>query len=139
MTKKFEDLRAFNAAVDLMVDVYETTCVFPKHELYGLTSQIRRAAVSVVSQIAEGQGRLSPGEWRQLLSQARGSLYEVEAEIIASRRLKYVDEATYERLRQSCTEVGSPLAGLIRYVQHREQLAKPHRGNRQRATGNSAQ
>jgi len=80
---KYEGLVAFQRAMDLMVAVYQETDSFPRSERYGITSQIRRASLSVVSQIAEGQGRLTPGEWRQLLSQARGSLFEVEAQAIA--------------------------------------------------------
>jgi four helix bundle protein len=137
MSKKFEDLDAFEAAVDLMVAVYEATANLPKHELYGLTSQLRRAAVSVLSQIAEGQGRLSPGEWRQLLSQSRGSLYEVEAQAIACQRLGYWDDNTYANVRAHCRKVGSPLSGLIRFVEKQERLAKQRRGNRQPPTGNS--
>ncbi|HEU4889367.1 MAG TPA: four helix bundle protein [Thermoanaerobaculia bacterium] len=86
----FEDLRAFQRALDLMVAVYETTEDFPRHELFGLTSQLRRASGSIVSNIAEGQGRLTFGEWRQHLSHARGSLYEVQAEVLASQRLKFL-------------------------------------------------
>jgi four helix bundle protein len=137
MSKKFEDLDAFKQAVELTLVVYEITNGFPRHELYGLTAQLRRAAVSVVSQIAEGQGRLRSGEWRQLLSQARGSLYEVEAELIVSVRLNYVDTATYIRLRKKCKNAGAPLAGLIRFVERQERLAKQRPGNRQPGTGHS--
>lgn len=138
MPDKIEDLNAFRNAIDLVVEVYDVTSRFPRCESYGLTSQLRRAAVSIAAQIAEGQGRLSFGEWRQLLSQARGSLYEVEAEVIAAARLSIIDEATHERLRRACKRVGGPLAGIIRYVQSRERLAKQPTGNRSQATGNSA-
>ena len=79
--KSLHDLVAFQRALDLTEVVYRESSVFPSEELYGLTSQIRRAAVGVVSQIAEGHGRVTYGEWRQLLSQARGSLFEVEARL----------------------------------------------------------
>lgn len=133
----FEDLQGFQAAIRLMVDVYRSTESFPKRELYGLAAQMQRASVSVVSHIGEGQGRLTFGEWRQLLSQGRGSLYEVEAQTIASRELGYIDEQSYEYLRSRARDVGRLLAGLIKYVQRREaQQKKKPVGNGQQATGN---
>jgi four helix bundle protein len=120
MVKTFEDLDVFKRALDLMVSVYEATEDFPKREFYGLASQLRRASVSVVSNIAEGQGRLTPGEWRQLLSHARGSLFEIEAQVIAAERLRYIEAATMRRLRTETKTVGQPLAGLIDYVRTRE-------------------
>ena len=103
-----------------MEEIYTTTEAFPKREMYGLTSQIRRASVSVVSHIAEGQGRLTIGEWRQMLSQARGSLYEVEAQLLAAKRLRFIDDATFEKVRIRAKSVGVALAGLIKYVRERE-------------------
>lgn len=126
----FEDLKVFREAIDLMVGVYRVTESFPKHELYGLVSQMRRAAVSVASQIGEGQGRLTFGEWRQMLSQGRGSLFELEVQLIASERLHYIDAATYAALRSQAREVGSKLIGLIRYVQSREAQARTSRPRR---------
>jgi four helix bundle protein len=118
--KTFEDLRAFQRALDLMVDVYQATERFPKHEFYGLTAQMRRAACSVVSNIAEGQGRLSYGEWRQMLSTARGSLYEVQAQVIASTRLSFFGEATAEHLKKRIRAAAQELSGLIDWVRRRE-------------------
>jgi four helix bundle protein len=118
--KNFEELDAFQRAVDLMVDVYRASKAFPDEERYGLTSQIRRAAVSVVSNIAEGQGRLTPGEWRNSLGHARGSLFEVQAQAIAAQRLGFVDEIVYRKLRSSIKRAAMPLAGLIDYVRSRE-------------------
>ncbi|HYS53442.1 MAG TPA: four helix bundle protein [Thermoanaerobaculia bacterium] len=118
--KNFEELDAFQHAVDLMVDVYRASAAFPIEERYGLTSQIRRASVSVVSNIAEGQGRLSDGEWRNSLSHARGSLYEVQAQAIAANRLEFLDDDSYRRLRSSIKRAAKPLSGLIAYVKRRE-------------------
>ncbi len=118
--KNFEELSVFKRAIELMVSVYRTTESFPREERYGLTAQVRKASVSVVSHIAEGQGRLSLGEWRQFLSQARGSLYEVQAQTIAAHRLGFLDEIGYAALRLSIRRVASPLAGLIAYVRKRE-------------------
>jgi four helix bundle protein len=137
--KSFEDLDVFQSAMDLRVDIHRLTESFPKHELFGIVSQLRRAAGSVVRNIAEGQGRLTFGEWRQFLGQARGSLYEVEAELIAALRLGYINEEALRTQQQHARKVGRMLAGLIRYVRTRE-IAARHRneqsrpGNRQPAT-----
>ena len=136
MAKTFEDLRAFQRAVDFMVDVYAATESFPARELYGLTTQMRRAACSVVSHIAEGQGRLTYGEWRQMLSQGRGSLYEVQAQIIASERLGFLQPVVAEHLRTSSRTAGRELAGLIDWVKKREAQAKRPRTPKSQATSN---
>jgi four helix bundle protein len=119
-----EDLRAFQHALDLMVDVYTATASFPRHELYGLTSQMRRASCSVVSNIAEGQGRLTFGERRQLLSQARGSLYEVQAQVIAAQRLDFMTSEVANPLMKRVRETAIELAGLIAWVKKRESQSK---------------
>jgi four helix bundle protein len=136
MKKTFEDLRAFQRAVDFMVDVYTATDPFPNREMYGLTSQMRRAACSVVSNIAEGQGRLSYGEWRQMLSQSRGSLYEVQAQVIAAHRLGFLARSEADSLRKSGTAVGRELAGLIDWVRKRESEAKRPTSKKSQATSN---
>jgi four helix bundle protein len=123
--KTFEDLRAFQRSLDLMVAVYDATRSMPPSELYGLTSQIRRAACSVVSNIAEGQGRLTYGEWRQRLSEARGSLYEVQAQVIAALRLEFLSVAVAEHLKKQARRAAVELQGLIVWVQNKEAAAKP--------------
>jgi four helix bundle protein len=132
----FEDLRAFQRAVDLMVDVYTATETFPRPELYGLTSQMRRASGSVVSHIAEGQGRLTFGEWRQMLSQGRGSLYEVQAHVIVSHRLGFLPEASKEHLKKQIRAVARELTGLIEWVKKREAQAKRKSGAKSQTTDN---
>jgi four helix bundle protein len=117
--KTFEDLDVFQRALDLMVAVYRVTRAFPADERFGLTQQLRRAAVSVVSNLAEGQGRLTNGEWRQFLSQARGSVFEIQAQLIAAQRLEYLDNKQYQRLRTGIQRVSAPLQGLINYVKTR--------------------
>lgn len=103
--------------MDLMVDVYKATETFPKHELYGLTSQLRRAACSIVSNIAEGQGRITYGERRQLFSYARGSLFEVQAQVIASQRLNFLTQEAGELLKKRIASTARELAGLIDWVE----------------------
>ncbi len=115
----FEDLDVFKRALDLMEDVYRVTKMFPGDERFGLTQQLRRASISVVSNLAEGQGRLTNGEWRQFLSHTRGSLYEIQAQLIAARRLDFLDETEYRKLRSAARRVAEPLRGLIEYVKLR--------------------
>ena len=123
MAKSIHDLVAFQRALDLAVDVYHVTATFPRDERFGLISQLRRAVVGVVAQIAEGHGRVSYGEWRQFLSQARGSLFEVEAEIVVSRRLGFVDAPADERINRAIRRTGKALVGLLRWVQAQERSA----------------
>ena len=123
MKKTFRDLRAFQRALDFMMDVYAVTRRFPKEEQYGLTSQVRRAACSVVSNIAEGQGR-TYGEWRQHLSEARGSLYEAQAQLIAAERLEFIEARTALALEQRANDAAASLQGLIEWVRKREAEAK---------------
>ena len=125
--KNFEDLVVFQRATDLAVSVYRLTESFPPSELYGMTSQKRRASLSVMRHLAEGQGRLSLGEWRQFLSQARGSLYEVQSDSIAAVRLGFLSESDCQLVRTKVKDVGRPLAGLIRYVLRREREALARR------------
>src|ERR1700756_5336223 len=117
---RFQDLAAFQRSMELVEKIYEVTNGFPKAELYGLTSQLRRASISVMSGIAEGEGRLTPGEWRQMLSHARGSLFEVEAQLLAAQRLRFLDEETSISLNMLVKRTGAALLGLIRFVQSRE-------------------
>jgi len=126
MSKSIHDLVAFQRAMDLVTEVYKVTANFPRDERFGLTSQMRRAAIGVPAQIAEGHGRVSYGEWRQFLSQARGSLFEVEAELIAARRLEFVDDAGAERIDREIRRTGKALVGLLRWVQQQERsTARP--------------
>ena len=97
----------------LVTEVYKATGCFPKEELYGLTSQLRRAAVSIPSNIAEGQGRLTKGEFQQFLGQARGSLLEVETQIRIALNLFYLNQNQADRLLEMLAEVGRLLNGLI--------------------------
>jgi len=121
--KSFEDLEVFQEAIALMVEVYRLTEAFPRHELYGLTSQVRRSAGSVVAHIAEAEGRLTPGERRQLLSQGRGSLFETSAHLIAAHEIGYLDDECFAAIRKRTQSVGRLLSGFIRYVKRLEAQA----------------
>src|SRR5208337_4541101 len=94
MTKNstFQDLRIWQEAMHLTVEIYRVTGSFPKHETYGLASQMRRAAVSVPSNIAEGKGHRSDPEFVRFLLHARGSLLELQTQILIARQLQYLSE-----------------------------------------------
>jgi four helix bundle protein len=124
MAKSFKDLVAFQRALDVVVAVYDVTARFPKAEMYGLVSQLRRAAIGVVSNIGEGQGRLTYGEWRKFLSDARGSLYEVEAQCIAAERLHFMNERELQELTRLIRRAGRALSGLIEWVRSKERSTK---------------
>ncbi len=94
-------------------EIYRITDGFPKAELYGLTSQLRRAAVSVASNIAEGQGRIPKGEFRQFLGQARGSLLEVETQAAIALDLCYLSADDFQTLEKASAEIQKSLNGLI--------------------------
>jgi four helix bundle protein len=91
-SRSYRDLRVWKEAVEFVKDVYVLTSRFPANEIYGLTNQIRRAAVSIPSNIAEGQGRNSPKEFRQFLGIALGSIGEVETQLIISEKIAYLSQ-----------------------------------------------
>ena len=113
IVQSYRDLVVWKKSMSLVLDVYRSTQAFPKIETYGLTSQLRRAAVSVPSNIAEGQARLSTGEFKQFLGNARGSLVEVERQILIARDLGYLEQQASERILSAAAEVGRILNGLL--------------------------
>ncbi|HTW58222.1 MAG TPA: four helix bundle protein [Terriglobales bacterium] len=113
VVKSYRDLVVWKKAMALVLDVYRSTQTFPKSETYGLVSQLRRAAVSIPSNIAEGQARLSTGEFRHFLGNARGSLMEVETQILIARDLGYLRQDEGENLLGVAAEVGRILNGLL--------------------------
>ena len=110
---KYQDLIAWQKAKALATEIYRATENFPEAEMYGLTSQLRRAAVSVPSNIAEGQGRLTKGEFCHFLGQARGSLLELETQLAISVDLSFLQEAEFKKLQEHSAEVCRILNGLI--------------------------
>jgi four helix bundle protein len=115
--KHYQQLIAWQKAIALVTEIYSATKSFPGDEIYGLTSQLRRAAVSVPSNIAEGQGRATRGEFVQFLCHARGSLYEVETQIAIAMALHYIAVDGRDRLLDRTTELGRILNGLIASLQ----------------------
>ena len=105
MARSYRDLLVWQKAKLLAVQTYTATADFPKSETYGLTSQIRRATVSVASNIAEGQGRLTSGEFQHFLGQARGSLLEAETQLAIAVDLGFLGRETFDSLDQQSYQV----------------------------------
>ena len=119
--KNYRDLIAWQKAMDVVEVVYKATGLFPKDEIYGLTNQLRRAVVSIPSNIAEGQGRSSLNDFRRFLAISHGSLWEVETQILIARRLDYLNQAQTERLMNLAGEVGRLINGLSHSLADREE------------------
>ena len=100
--------------------VYRLTASFPKEEVYGMTSQVRRAAVSIAANIAEGHGREHSGSFIQFLRIAQGSLKELETHLMLSSRVGFVPAVEVEPLLRQCDELGRMLRSLIRSIQRRQ-------------------
>jgi four helix bundle protein len=113
MSQSFRDLQVWQKAMQLTVTIYRLTQGFPREEVYGLTSQIRRAAVSVPSNIAEGQGRLSPGEFRQFLGIARGSVCEVQTQLEIARVLQFGKPELLNEAESLSHEVGKMVFAFL--------------------------
>jgi four helix bundle protein len=109
----YHDLLAWQRAIDFVVETYKLTGQFPRTEVYGLTAQLQRAAVSIPSNIAEGAGRIHTREFIHHAGIARGSLFEAETQIIVAQRLGYVSEEEIRPLLAAVLEVGRLLYGLI--------------------------
>jgi four helix bundle protein len=116
MSGTYRDLEVWQSARRLVLEIYRSTANFPKEEMFGLKSQLRRAAVSVASNIAEGKGRFSDRELSQFLSISRGSVFEIETQIVIALDLGFLTTMQTEELMKRCGEVGRLLNGLIKAV-----------------------
>jgi four helix bundle protein len=113
MPQNFHDLTVWQRAIDLTVCIYKLTQTFPKEETYGLTAQLRRASVSVASNIAEGRGRLNPAEFRQFLGIALGSAFEIQTQFLVARKLGMGNEKTINEAAALCDEISKMLTAFI--------------------------
>jgi four helix bundle protein len=113
---RYQDLVAWQKAIEFVKRIYVVSSGFPQEEMFGLKSQMRRAAVSIPSNIAEGQGRATAGEFHQFLGHARGSLYELETQIVLAGELKYFSAENSDTLLGEARELGRILNGLISSV-----------------------
>ena len=114
--KDFRDLKVWEKAHALALTCYEVTVKFPKQEMFGLVSQIRRAGGSIPANIAEGCGRRGNGEFHRFLQMAMGSASELEYHLLLSKDLRFLDYADYDRLELQVTEIKRMLAALIRKI-----------------------
>jgi four helix bundle protein len=118
MSSSYRGLVVWQKSIDLITRIYEVTREFPKDEMYGLTGQIRRAAVSIASNIAEGHGRIGVNERRQFIGHARGSCLEVETQIVVAGRLRFLRPDSERTLSEAASEVGRMLNGLLKSFDH---------------------
>jgi four helix bundle protein len=116
MSASYRDLRVWQNAMDLVVSVYEETQGFPKEERYGLTSQMRRASVSIPSNIAEGKGRSTDRDRALFFCHARGSLLELETQVLIAQRLQYLTPPRADNLLRTSNELGRMLNALIQSI-----------------------
>lgn len=124
----YRDLEVWQKSMDLVVEVYRLATLFPQEEQFGLTSQIRRAAVSIPANIAEGHGRLHRGDYVRYLSIARGSLTEAETHLQIAVRLGYIKRDQAKQVWALFQEVGRLLNGLIRSLDTKRRAARVMRG-----------
>lgn len=115
-----QKLDLWRRAIDFVVAIYRLTEQFPKEEKFGLTSQLRRAAVSVAANVAEGAARTSTKEFRRLLSHSQGSASEVDTELLIALRLNYLSERDYKSLNKDLDDVGRMITGLSQSLKRQE-------------------
>lgn len=113
-----EKLEVWKSAMDLAETVYKITDKFPKTEIFGITDQIRRAAVSIPSNTAEGKGRDSTKDFIRFLNIAKGSLYELQTQCILANKIGYLDQENYRSIIKMCETLEHRLSALIKYLKH---------------------
>lgn len=118
--RSYKDLVAWQRAFALGVEIYRITAEFPSEEKFGLTSQLRRAALSIASNIAEGYGRASLAEYHRFLKIARGSLYEVETQMLFAVELKFLAVEQSDSIAEKINDTARVLSGLIRRLEGNE-------------------
>ncbi len=109
----FKKLEVWTKAIELTTEIYNATSHYPKNEIFGLTSQMRRCSISIPSNIAEGSGRKSDKEFIQFLSIANGSSYELQTQIIVSKNIGYISEEKTEELLKKTTSIQKMLYTII--------------------------
>ena len=117
MATTHKDLEVYKLSIDFVTQLYTSTALFPKEELFGLVSQMRRAAVSIPSNIAEGAARKGNKEFIQFLYIALGSKAELETQLLIAYNLNFLNESNFQQLSGKAEEIGRMLSGLIKYRQ----------------------
>jgi four helix bundle protein len=113
MAQDYRDLLVWKKAIELTGGIYRLTQTFPQNERYGLSSQMRRASVSIASNIAEGRGRLSPTEFRQFLGVAQGSTYELQTQLVVAKNLGLGLPETIKEAESLSNEISKMLSSFI--------------------------
>jgi four helix bundle protein len=124
MAQDYHELIVWQRAIELTVCIYKLTRSFPKEELNGLISQMRRASVSVASNIAEGRGRITPGEFRQFLGLAQGSTYELQTQLLVARKLGMGSDENLNEAELLSDEVSKMLGSFIQTLRLPERKAR---------------
>jgi four helix bundle protein len=125
MGASFRELEVWQRAVELTLTIYKLTASFPESERFGLTNQLRRASVSVASNIAEGYGRSTKGEYVQFLGHARGSISEVETQLVIASALGFGSKPILRSTEKLCSEVGRMLRAMMKSLQSKTHSLVP--------------
>ena|SRR5580700_6688752 len=125
MGESFRDLAVWQRAIELTLQVYKLTSTFPDTERFGLTNQLRSAAVSVASNIAEGYGRFTKGEYVLFLGHARGSKSEVETQLVISKGLGFGSKQLLSTTEELCNEVGRMLGAMMKSLRSKSLVPSP--------------
>jgi four helix bundle protein len=125
MGESFRDLAVWQRAIELTLQVYKLTSTFPDTERFGLTNQLRRAAVSVASNIAEEYGRSTKGEYVLFLGHARGSNSEVETQLVISKGLGFGSKQLLSKTEELCNEVGRMLGAMMKSLRSKSLVPSP--------------
>ena len=112
----YKELIVWQRSIDLVIQIYKVTKAFPKEEMYGLTSQMQRVAVSIPSNIAEGHERNSSKEFVQFLYISRGSLAELETQVLIAEKLGYINQEEKNCILNDCYEIGEMINGLLKSI-----------------------
>jgi four helix bundle protein len=120
MVQSFRDLKVWQRSIELAVSVYRLTKGFLREEIYGMCSQMRRCGVSAASNIAEGNGRLNTGEYRQFLGMARGSNFELQTQIEIARKLGFGELETLEEAEALSFKVGKMISSVLNAIKDKE-------------------
>jgi four helix bundle protein len=116
VTKSFRELKVWQLSVELSLTIYQLTAGFPKHELYGITSQMRRAAVSIASNIAEGSARSTRKDFKQFVLIAKGSVCELQTQLLIAEKLDLAAPQKFGLAERQSAEIAQMLSGLSKYL-----------------------
>jgi four helix bundle protein len=116
VTKSYRELKVWQLSIELSLTIYHLTVEFPKHELYGMTSQMRRAAVSIASNIAEGSARSTRKDFKQFVLIAKGSVCELQTQLLIAGKLNYAALDRFGLAERQCQDVAQMLSGLAKYL-----------------------